>query len=88
MCVWLKTASGSQISRENVYQGMVTSVIEKELHVVLSPKWKLFIYELSCSALENHGCDAWYTWPKLEIKISSLPQFLSKCHCIMWSAIC
>lgn len=38
---------------------MIISVIQKELqHVVLSPKRKLLTYELSHSALENHGCVA------------------------------
>lgn len=60
MDVCLKITSGAQISRENVFQRkMIISVIQKELqHVVLSPKRKLFTYELSHSALENHGCVA------------------------------
>lgn len=61
MGVCLKITSGSQISRENVFQRkkMIISVIQKELqHVVLSPKRKLLTYELSHSALENHGCVA------------------------------
>lgn len=37
---------------------MITPVIQKELQVVPSVKCKLFIYELSCSALENYGCVA------------------------------